>query len=495
MKKSLKKRKAAFEVEGSQQDKENQFNVGTTKKKRTRKHVAHGSPIHSPLRSQPLLVNRSTSAANAMAKIASINAQAAVQKNSGQQMQAAESEESEVQKVTYVCDSPAALDEDHARHPSVSTSSPRSQKEEETASARFSKGSIRRSSLCPSDMKANTELRISISDQMALEAERLHLEAKLEAEEVAKEIATSAEKDAAECRVQDLQSAIMQLTDQMREMQASKKLQQDQLQQHFSHTSIVQAELQQFKHTSDILRRQVDLLQRQVQTYKEENIDVEKQLQEQKQINRRLSQRLSGHFNAVDLPEEVDLDNSMDFKPCNKVLPRAQKPLGTGPEEIVPHTSVHSLALQCSALDPSSTAAKAELRRCTPAMRSSFDEESDDQSNWLRVPTVTPSKAHAPAIYNEPRNRARQQEYATLLEQQMMEQQEKKRKQSAADQAPATDYFPFGRPGSGAPVRDANSNVVTNITFCRSKRPVPIDHPAGPLYAQRSVSQEVYKRK
>ena len=51
------------------------------------------------------------------------------------------------------------------------------------------------------------------------------------------------------------------------------------------------------------------------------------------------------------------------------------------------------------------------------------------------------------------------------------------------------DYFPFGRPGSGAPVRDEYSNVVTNVTFSRSKRIVPLCARQPPFPIRTAYSQ------
>jgi hypothetical protein len=120
-------------------------------------------------------------------------------------------------------------------------------------------------------------------------------------------------------------------------------------------------------------------------------------------------------------------------------------------------------------------------------------DAADSPVSSIKVPVLTPSRARAPAIYNEPRNRTKQHEYAAHLEQQISEQKERRRLQSRMEHANTAEYFPFGRPGSGAPVRDVHSNVVANVTFTRSKRPLPLDHPAGAIFAQRSSSAEMLK--
>jgi hypothetical protein len=110
-----------------------------------------------------------------------------------------------------------------------------------------------------------------------------------------------------------------------------------------------------------------------------------------------------------------------------------------------------------------------------------FSVDDSIQVPPIRVPIVNTSTAvRAPVVYNEPRNKGKRVEYAVALEDQMRQEKEKRKSQHAEMFAKQEEYFPFGRAGSGAPVRDANSNVVANVTFTRNKGFLPRDHPETP---------------
>jgi hypothetical protein len=324
-----------------------------------------------------------------------------------------------------------------------------------------------------------------MSDHMAAEAARLQTEAQQQAERAAQ---AAREMAKAKARPGDdsLEATVKALARQVKEMQASKEEQEAALRQQLKQAAAAQgAELHRYRDASLELKREVERLRHTVETYKAESEQTVKELQQQKDINRRLSRRLSSLSQADPLSDHEDA-------PGHDAAEQPGEHHRAAPAE--------SAALQSPARSHKSPGKPARRPQEPPTPRppvaaTPYDLDDNDHEDWdgrvsmgVKVPSVTPSKARAPAIYNEPRNKARQQEYASVLEEQIAERQQQKKQQHREDSAATTDYFPFGRPGSGAPVRDEHSNVVTNVTFSRNRRIVPLDHPAGPLYAKRSAS-------
>lgn len=518
------------------EDKENHQNGGVLRKKKKKQQVVTGSrePL-SPHKPPIAVAKRSTSAAAAMAKIASINAQTAATARSFPEGRFSFS--TSPSETTYsprpsltsslrpsltaspqpsVTPSPVARSS--SPRPSLTASPTTISIEADFADE--DNTSPGRPSLAPADLAAfqppqasvtalsvdsssSADLRLSVSERMALEAEKLQLSAQIEAERASvevKELSLRADKDAAQRQAEDTQLQVMQLAKMVKELQDRKEEEERARAEMVPVQALrqLQSELQKFKSTSDSLQSQVTTLKQEVDIYKQETISAERQLSEQKEINRRLSARLSGHFSTTGGGDCCRLDDVADLDDLDQLIGRRDSS-SWELKSVDAATSPIQLPQPSTPHQPSSSSSGRRAIPTTPGVQHSTvlpsEADSSRRASFFTVPTVTPSKAHAPAVYNERMNREKKSEYAHMLTQQIEEKREKKRNQNAMDHAASVDYFPFGRPGSGAPVRDANSNVVANVTFSRSRKVLPVDHPAGPLYAKRSASQEVYNRK
>eukprot|EP01063_Lacrimia_lanifica_P036590 TRINITY_DN7300_c0_g1_i1.p1 TRINITY_DN7300_c0_g1~~TRINITY_DN7300_c0_g1_i1.p1 ORF type:complete len:846 (+),score=456.67 TRINITY_DN7300_c0_g1_i1:61-2598(+) len=105
-------------------------------------------------------------------------------------------------------------------------------------------------------------------------------------------------------------------------------------------------------------------------------------------------------------------------------------------------------------------------------------EYSQQGSIWGEQPH-TPKSLQAPAIYGQPVGMSEQQKYRQALDEQVMSNKRSRVRSRAQAQAESSydGFFKFGSAGAGAPIRNAGGDVVSNVTYTRSTRCVPVDHP------------------
>ncbi|KAJ9459464.1 hypothetical protein DIPPA_31719 [Diplonema papillatum] len=122
------------------------------------------------------------------------------------------------------------------------------------------------------------------------------------------------------------------------------------------------------------------------------------------------------------------------------------------------------------------------------------ERDQQDPPTTYSIPPTTPETNTAPRVYAQPLTRTDKDKYKAALDLQIAQkkrltaeaggsvskrrgaasQQQQQQQQASAD---APEFFKFGVAGSGAPIRDINNDVVTNVTFTRSNSYLPIDHP------------------
>ena len=162
------------------------------------------------------------------------------------------------------------------------------------------------------------------------------------------------------------------------------------------------------------------------------------------------------------------------------VTPKREKSCSSRPG--APQDYPLESTLPCTPSTPRAqvTSSLLTTRACSePSMRSVNTQVSVSRRRQgrLSVPTVvTPKRNTAPALYAQTPTREDRKKYKLALDEQINEQNHTK-KAAGKRKAEDADFFNFGSAGSGAPIRDTNNEVVTNVTFTRSNNYLPVDHP------------------
>eukprot|EP01064_Diplonema_japonicum_P033610 TRINITY_DN667_c1_g3_i1.p1 TRINITY_DN667_c1_g3~~TRINITY_DN667_c1_g3_i1.p1 ORF type:complete len:643 (+),score=218.59 TRINITY_DN667_c1_g3_i1:56-1930(+) len=113
-------------------------------------------------------------------------------------------------------------------------------------------------------------------------------------------------------------------------------------------------------------------------------------------------------------------------------------------------------------------------KRCTTNNGPTVSERPmHHQDDEYQAPVTTPKANTAPCIYGTTPSKQDKENYKAALDEQVAT----RRAQSKRKAEPVTDFFRFGVAGSGAPIRNSQNEVVTNVTFTRSTNYLPVDHP------------------
>eukprot|EP00996_Jenningsia_fusiforme_P000122 NODE_1083_length_1717_cov_41.694844_g959_i0.p1 GENE.NODE_1083_length_1717_cov_41.694844_g959_i0~~NODE_1083_length_1717_cov_41.694844_g959_i0.p1 ORF type:complete len:457 (-),score=65.82 NODE_1083_length_1717_cov_41.694844_g959_i0:261-1631(-) len=226
-------------------------------------------------------------------------------------------------------------------------------------------------------------------------------------------------------------------------------------------TEVLHDQLQFYQKSTECLKGDVSSMRSELQRVQREKELAERHLQREKQVNRRLSAQLQRTKRSAQSEAEEEMASSHVVKSR-----RLSVSVGTSPPRMnsrIPDSSMEML----QSPQPETPAALREFD--TPMSPVSQMPLRSLSCTSIASSLFSSSHPHAPAVYNEPHNREKRSQYAAVLEEQIEEAKAKKKLERAESQQMVTEYFPFGRPGSGAPVRDSMSNVVTNITT-RSRR-------------------------
>eukprot|EP01060_Flectonema_neradi_P000209 TRINITY_DN10148_c1_g1_i2.p1 TRINITY_DN10148_c1_g1~~TRINITY_DN10148_c1_g1_i2.p1 ORF type:complete len:631 (+),score=175.43 TRINITY_DN10148_c1_g1_i2:69-1895(+) len=156
--------------------------------------------------------------------------------------------------------------------------------------------------------------------------------------------------------------------------------------------------------------------------------------------------------------------------------------------------ATNNVRLSCVSLaSPHSTADPVDLEG-TPHSQKSILKKSHQRSrsrNRVSPPDIdydipqvhTPKHNTAPAIYAQQPTRTDKDNYKAALDMQVSQKralsQSSSRRRELSERRNSTngDFFKFGVAGSGAPIRDQNNDVITNVTYTRSTNYLPVDHP------------------
>eukprot|EP01059_Diplonema_ambulator_P017316 TRINITY_DN29306_c0_g1_i1.p1 TRINITY_DN29306_c0_g1~~TRINITY_DN29306_c0_g1_i1.p1 ORF type:complete len:619 (+),score=309.47 TRINITY_DN29306_c0_g1_i1:143-1858(+) len=100
-------------------------------------------------------------------------------------------------------------------------------------------------------------------------------------------------------------------------------------------------------------------------------------------------------------------------------------------------------------------------------------EVNDD--NYVNMSALTPKGNTAPCLYAQTPSKQDKENYKAALDEQVAIKRAKEGNKRKVEQC--GDFFKFGAAGSGAPIRNSQNEVVTNVTFTRSTNYLPVDHP------------------
>ena len=248
--------------------------------------------------------------------------------------------------------------------------------------------------------------------------------------------------------------------------------------QMYNEASKAVSELKELKKTSEKKDRRLDANKKEAQELKRTIENLAQDKADRDERIRELLERRAAHETQDDEAERHDL---MERQRARSAISVESARFAT-----------NNVRLSCVSLaSPHSTADPVDLDG-TPHSQKSILKKSHQRSrsrtrisppdiDYDSLPQVhTPKHNTAPAIYAQHPTRSDKDNYKAALDMQVSQKralsQSSSRRREQSEKRDS-DYFKFGVAGSGAPIRDSNNDVITNVTYTRSTNYLPADHP------------------